>query len=206
MTEPHVATAKKMFLFRIKQVLEQVTRENAKLKQEICSLKKINATSAPEAHEKNEERQQPAYTSRQTAADAVGQSNTKEEFTEMEVTIESPNQNPPSPKKRNESKEPHSGHSLEALEARVEENLKHALDTFGTSLGDKLSNDLSSKFEAVASNLTQTLNTQIDGLSSRVIALEGLVANISLPAQSSASIGPIKTHKPYARPSSVESP
>lgn len=95
---------------------------------------------------------------------------------------------------------------MEALEARVEENLKHALDTFGTSLGEKLSNDLSSKFEAMASNLTQTLNTQIDGLSSRVIALEGLVANISLPAQSSASIGPIKTHKPYARPSSVESP
>lgn len=194
-------------LFRIKQALEQVTRENAKLKQEIHNLKRENATSPPEAHEKNQECQQPAYTRRQTAPDAVGQSKTKEEFTEMEVAIESTNPNPPPPKKiRNKSKESHSAHSLEALEARVEENLKHALETFGTSLGEKLSNELSRKFEAMASNVTQTLNTQIDGLSGRVAALEGVVANISLPAQSSASIGPIKTHKPYARPSSVESP
>lgn len=180
---------------KIKQMLEMVVSENTKLKAELERLKGRDNTSKA-AH--------------------VTQSTAKSK------TL------PPNPGEANNLSFAHvplaedsSGDEMEASESQSPPPKRKAEDTTTSAVkppkktgkgdaepsqqfGEKLSEMLTAKFEAMLSKFAESIGAQITALNARVTAIEAMSQSPRLTGVGGGA-GPMKTAKPYARPVSSES-
>lgn len=167
-------------LTRIRQMMEHVTRENIALKKEIARLKDGLGNKAGQKTEIEQARASEVQTQ-----------------VEMDTTNETERMAPPPHKKKREQNEkpqasPSEESTFEQLESRIENKIDHTLEEFGK------------KIENMFSTFAQDITNKIAGLNARITAIE--MGSTNPPPQVTASVGPIKGVKPYARPTSVDSP
>lgn len=161
-------------------MLEQVTRENIVLKEEIARLKHNQAEKAVEQKQLK-----------------LACASELQNQVEMDTTTEQETTAPPPFKKKKEPNEklPASRAKespLEGFESRIENKIDSTLETFGK------------KFENMFSTYAQDISQQIGSLTARITALE--MGPLHPPPQATTSVGPIKVAKPYARPTTFDSP
>ncbi|KAG0418138.1 hypothetical protein HPB47_005113, partial [Ixodes persulcatus] len=159
-------------LTKIKQMLEMVVAENAKLKAEVAKLrgsenadKVVPETQGPSRSQAPPPDQGKANTIQPTQVPLA------EDSSSDEMENSEPESPPPKPEKRGA------------------ETLQH--------FGEKLSEMLTSKFEAMLAKFAESIGTQIAALNARVTAIEAISPRFT---GGGGGTGPMKSTKPYARP------
>lgn len=181
-------------LTKIKQMLEMVVAENTKLKAEVAKLrgsenadKLVPETQGPSKSQAPPPDQGKANTPRPTQVLLAEDSSSDE----ME------NSEPESPPPKRKAKDP-TITNLPRLPKRAEKRDAETLQHFG----EKLSEMLTTKFEAMLAKFAESIGTQIAALNARVTAIEATSPRFT---GGGGGAGPMKSTKPYARPVSLES-
>lgn len=181
-------------LTKIKQMLEMVVAENTKLKAEVAKLrgsenadKVVPETQGPSKSQAPPPDQGKANTPRPTQVLLAEDSSSDE----ME------NSEPESPPPKRKAKDP-TITNIPRLPKRAEKRDAETLQHFG----EKLSEMLTTKFEAMLAKFAESIGTQIAALNARVTAIEATSPRFT---GGGGGAGPMKSTKPYARPVSLES-
>lgn len=181
-------------LTKIKQMLEMVVAENAKLKAEVAKLrgsenadKVVPETQGPSRSQAPPPDQGKANTIQPTQVPLAEDSSSDE----ME---NSEPESPPPKRKATDTTLTNAPRLSKRAEKRDAETLQH--------FGEKLSEMLTSKFEAMLAKFAESIGTQIAALNARVTAIEAISPRFT---GGGGGTGPMKSTKPYARPVSLES-
>ncbi|KAG0416384.1 hypothetical protein HPB47_006464, partial [Ixodes persulcatus] len=180
-------------LTKIKQMLEMVVAENAKLKAEVAKLrgsenadKVVPETQGPSRSQAPPPDQGKANTIQPTQVPLAEDSSSDE----ME---NSEPESPPPKRKATDTTLTNAPRLSKRAEKRDAETLQH--------FGEKLSEMLTSKFEAMLAKFAESIGTQIAALNARVMAIEAISPRFTGGV---GGTGPMKSTKPYARPGKIE--
>ncbi|KAG0415111.1 hypothetical protein HPB47_007724 [Ixodes persulcatus] len=176
-------------LTKIKQMLEMVVAENAKLKAEVAKLrgsenadKVVPETQGPSSSQAPPPDQGKANTIQPTQVPLAEDSSSDE----ME---NSEPESPPPKRKATDTTLTNAPRLSKRAEKRDAETLQH--------FGEKLSEMLTSKFEAMLAKFAESIGTQIAALNARVTAIEAISPRFT---GGGGGTGLMKSTKPYARP------
>ncbi|KAG0419275.1 hypothetical protein HPB47_004238 [Ixodes persulcatus] len=176
-------------LTKIKQMLEMVVAESAKLKAEVAKLrgsenadKVVPETQGPSRSQAPPPDQGKANTIQPTQVPLA------EDSSSDEMENSEPESPPPKRKATDTTltKAPRLSKRAEKTDA---ETLQHFLE--------KLSEMLTSKFEAMLAKFAESIGSQIAALNARVTAIEAISPRVT---GGGGGTGPMKSTKPYARP------
>lgn len=180
-------------LTKIKQMLEMVVAENTKLKAEVAKLigienadKAAPTTQGPSKSQVLSPNRGKANTPRPTQVQPAEDSSSDE--------MDNSESESPPPKRKAED-------TTMNVPRRSKRAGKRDVETF-QQFGEKLSEMLTTKFEAMLAKFAESIGTQIAALNARVTAIEAISPRLT---SGGGGAGPMKSTRPYARPVSSES-
>lgn len=186
---------------KIKQMLELVISENAKLKAELAHLKGTNVDSTPSPSLLNLGQAPKRSGHPKQVAPLAKQSPQISSENGFDVAMNDSSPDSPPSKRRVKESTPNTPSQPATLGSKKHDD-EDMLRQFGENLSKTLTDTFSAKFEAMLAQFAESIGAQIARLSARVTALENATPRVGRDG----GTGPMKSTKPYFRPLAPESP